>query len=100
MAAEYNKFSPYYETKTFGPFLDTMVNRSIPKNSLDVEYRIDAVYRYRPDMLASDLYGHSSLWWVFAARNPDIIKDPIFDFFPGQRIYIPNKQTLIAALGI
>ena len=100
MAAEYSKFSPYYETKTFGPFLDTMVNRAIPKNSLDVEYRIDAVYKYRPDMLAADLYGHSSLWWVFASRNPDVIKDPIFDFFPGQKIYIPDKQTLIATLGI
>jgi hypothetical protein len=40
------------------------------------------------------------LWWVFAVRNPNVIKDPIFDFFPGQTIYIPNKNTLTTYLGL
>lgn len=100
MAAEYNKFSPYYNTKTFGGFLDVLEQRPIPKNSLDVQYIINSTYGYRPDLLASDLYGYSSLWWVFAARNPNVIKDPIYDFVPGQAIYIPSKSTLISALGI
>ena len=99
MAAKYNKYSPYYTTPTFGPFLDLLNFRSIPKNSLDIEYKIDAVYRNRPDMLAADLYGNSALWWVFSARNPDILKDPVFDFYPGRIIYIPSKETLTAALG-
>lgn len=100
MSAQYTKFSPYYKTGLFGRFLDVYVNRSIPKNSLDIEYKIDAVYKYRPDMLAADLYDNAALWWVFAVRNPDIIKDPVFDFYPGQVIYIPSKETLITALGI
>jgi hypothetical protein len=100
MAAEYSKYSPYYGTKLFGTFLDVMQNRSIPKDSLDVEYTIDSIYQYRPDILAGDLYGNSNLWWVFAARNPDILKDPIFDFYPGQRIYIPTREALNTALGI
>jgi hypothetical protein len=100
MAAEYNKFSPYYTTKTFGGFLDVLEQRPIPKNPLDVQYTINSTYGYRPDLLASDLYGYSSLWWVFAARNPNIIRDPIYDFSPGQMIYIPSKETLVAALGI
>lgn len=100
MAAQYSKYSPYYNTKTFGQFLDVLEYRTITKNSLDIKYTIDAVYRYRPDLLAADLYGTSALWWVFAARNPNVIKDPIFDFFPGQVIYIPSKENLITELGI
>lgn len=100
MAAQYSKHSPYSSTPTFGTFLDVMSMRSIPKDSLDVEYQIDSTYQYRPDLLAGDLYGNSGLWWVFAVRNPDILKDPIFDFYPGQKIYIPNKENLITALGI
>lgn len=98
--ASYSKFSPYFKTKTFGKFLDVLNYRSIPKNSLDILYTVDQTYAYRPDLLASDLYGSSALWWVFAARNPNVIRDPIFDFAPGQKIYIPNKDTLVAALGI
>lgn len=100
MAAKYSKYSPYYTTKTFGPFLDLLDYRPIPKNSLDIQYTIGPVYRYRPDLLAADLYGNSALWWVFSARNPDILKDPVFDFYPGKVIYVPSKETITGALGI
>lgn len=100
MSANYSKTSPYYKTPTFGPFLDILSYRAIPKLASDVEYTIGIVYKYRPDMLANDLYGSSSLWWVFAVRNPNVIKDPVFDFFPGQTIYIPNKNTLTTYLGL
>lgn len=100
MTADYTKFSPYYSTEKFGRYLDIMNYRKIPKNSLDVKFTVDATYQYRPDLLANDLYGRSQLWWVFAARNPNIIKDPIFDFYSGQIIYIPNSDTLMSALGI
>ena len=51
-------------------------------------------------ILAFDLYGDSALWWVFKARNPNAIDDPIFDFQAGMKIYIPNKGTLEAELGV
>lgn len=100
MSAQYSKLSPYYNTKTFGPFLDVLDYRRITKNPLDIRYTIGAVYKYRPDLLAGDLYGNSALWWVFAARNPNVIKDPIFDFYPGQIIYIPTKDNLTVDLGL
>jgi hypothetical protein len=50
--------------------------------------------------LANDLYGDPNLWWVFAARNPNMIEDPIFDFVAGRAIYIPKQETIDAALGI
>jgi hypothetical protein len=100
MTAEYTNLSPYYSTEKFGRFLDILKYRTIPKSNLDVQYIIDTTYRYRPDLLANDLYGRSQLWWVFAARNPNVIRDPIFDFEIGRTIYIPTIDTISAALGI
>jgi hypothetical protein len=96
----YNTNSPYYSTPKFGQFLDILDYRPITKNPADVAYKIDAIYQYRPDMLAYDLYGDSGLWWVFRARNPNTIEDPLLDFRAGVTIYIPTKSTLTSDLGI
>lgn len=97
---KYSKTSPYSGTSTFGNFLDILSYRSITKKEDDVTYVIDKVYQYRPDMLAHDLYGNSALWWVFAVRNPNVLRDPLFGFRAGTTIYIPKKETLVADLGI
>ena len=97
---QYSASSPYSKTATFGNFLDVMVNRSITKLPDDVLYEIDSVYEYRPDLLAADLYGTSSLWWVFAQRNPNVLVDPLKDFISGARIYIPKLDTLKQDLGV
>lgn len=96
----YSKTSPYYGTTKFDVFLDVMTARPIPKNASDVMYNIDSVYAFRPDLLAFDLYGDASLWWVFAERNPNVLQDPVFDFRPNTIIYVPKKDTLISALGL
>lgn len=98
--ATYSKNSPYYGTSQFGPFLDILQYRGIPKNTGDVEYQIDSIYNRRPDLLAYDLYGDAALWWVFASRNPNVLVDPLFDFYTGQVILIPTKETLVSALGL
>lgn len=100
MAAEYSKSSPYYSTEKYGNFLDVMKKRSFPARPDDVSYVIDRVYKNRPDLLAHDLYGDAGLWWVFAIRNPNTLKDPLGDFVPGVTIHIPKKETLSAALGL
>jgi alpha-L-fucosidase len=97
---KYKSSSPYFQTDVFGNFLDTMINRPITKKADDVLYQIDKVYEFRPDILAFDLYGDSSLWWVFAQRNPNALKDPLFDFRAGVQIYIPRKTTLQQDLGV
>lgn len=98
--ARYSPSSPYYTTKLFGNFLDVMTNRPISKLPDDVLYEIDSVYEYRPDLLSSDLYGTSSLWWVFAQRNPNVLLDPLRDFTAGTRIFIPKLDTLKKDLGV
>jgi hypothetical protein len=98
--AIYSKTSPYYSTGTYSNFLDVMVNRSIPKLANDRIYTIDKIYHLRPNLLANDLYGYTSLWWVFAQRNPNTLKDPLFDFVAGTTIYLPSMSTLKTSLGI
>jgi hypothetical protein len=98
--AQYTKSSPYYETGKFGNFLDVYKNRSIPKLVDDAQFTITESHRYRPDLLAFDLYQDSRLWWVFAVRNPNTIQDPIFDFIPGVTIFVPKYQTLVSSLGL
>lgn len=100
MAVSYSKSSPYYSTEMYGNFMDVMTPRTFPKLADDVSVTINAVYRYRPDLLSYDLYGDSRLWWVFAIRNPNTITDPIWDFKEGTTIFVPKKETLTSALGL
>lgn len=100
MAGNYSATSPYAQTPIEGgEYLDIMVNRSIPKYSDDTRFTINETYHLRPDLLAYDLYGTSTLWWVFAQRNPNSIADPLMDFKAGTTIYLPRKDTLKTVLG-
>ena len=100
MAVNYSKTSPYANTETFAFFLDVANIPVIPLDPSDTAYRIDNIYEHRPDLLAFDLYGDTALWWVFSVRNPNVLQDPVYDFLPGATIFIPNKDTLTAALGL
>lgn len=101
MVMNYPPTSPYYTSKIVDKqFLDVMTNRPIPGNSDDVYWTIAPGYNLRPDLLAHDLYQDSRLWWVFAQRNPNTLRDPLFDFVTGVKIYIPKITTLKDALNI
>ena len=97
----YPATSPYNTTGIVNnKFLDVMVNRTIPMQPSDIYWEITTVYEQRPDLLAYDLYSDSRLWWVFAQRNPNRLKDPYFDFVAGVGIYIPKLELLKQTLGI
>lgn len=97
--ANYSNLSPYFLTKDTGGYLDIINFRNIPLEVDDIEFEIPEQYSNRPDLLAYDLYGDVRLWWVFAVRNKDIIKDPVFDMSSGVKIRLPKLSTLSAALG-
>ena len=97
--AQYDATSPYFETAYSQFFLDTMVNRPIPKEDDDTMFTINLTYQYRPDLLAFDLYGTAALWWVFYQRNPNTLTAPPLDFAEGTTIFLPKVATLKAALG-
>jgi hypothetical protein len=37
---------------------------------------------------------------VFAARNRNVLKDPVFDLVAGVRIYLPKLTNIQSSLGI
>lgn len=98
--AKYSTTSPYFATPENNISLDFLVARAITAEQDDIEYTIDRIYAYRPDLLAYDLYGTPRLWWVFAQRNPDYIEDPIYDFAPGVTIRLPKMSNLKTDLGL
>ena len=100
MSSIYSETSPYYRTSITSFYLDVATFRNIPSVTDDVLYVVTTQYEFRPDLLAYDLYGDSALWWVFSVRNKDVIKDPIYDLYAGQAIYLPQMSTLSAVLGI
>ena len=97
--AQYDATSPYYQTGYSQFFLETMVNRPIPKENDDLTFTINLTYQYRPDLLAFDLYSNAGLWWVFYQRNPNTLQAPPMDFAVGTLIYLPKITTLKTALG-
>ena len=96
----YSKSSPYANTEILEAYLDIINFRNIPSLSDDKKFTITSQYEFRPDLLAFDLYQDVNLWWIFSVRNKDVIKDPIFDFTSGKKIYLPQKSTLNKVLGL
>jgi hypothetical protein len=80
-------------------YLDILRIRPVPAASDDVLYTVQPQYTHRPDLLAYDVYGTSKLWWVFAQRNIESLKDPVFDLVPGLEIYLPKESQLRRYLG-
>ena len=98
--ANYSITSPYFNTSQFNNELSILSGRAVPHENDDQSYTIAKEFEFRPDLLAYDLYGDAGLWWVFTNRNPDIIKDPIFDFKAGTIIKLSKKSSLLRALGV
>ena len=98
--ADYRQDSAYATTELYGNYLDVMSHRNIPVHDDDTLFTITSTYQHRPDLLANDLYNNANLWWVFQIRNPNSIKDPVWDFVNGLKIYLPKQDTLEQALGL
>ena len=100
--ADYSQSSPWFATpeNESGEYMDLLRVRTVPASSDDALYAIEPQYNYRPDLLAYDLYGSPKLWWVFAQRNMDTIKDPVYDIKVGTKIYLPNASALSDRLGV
>ena len=100
MSALYTNTSPWFNTEFAQDYLDILNIRAVSAEPDDFLYTIEPQYEYRPDLLAYDLYGEASLWWVFTQRNMDALQDPIFDFTAGTMIYVPQRSKLFQVLGI
>jgi hypothetical protein len=100
MIGNYGSFSPYALTPmSAGGYLDIMVKRPVLAEDDDYLYEIEPQYAYRPDLLAFDLYENAKIWWIFALRNPNVLNDPVFNFLPGTKIFLPKASKLRVYIG-
>ena len=93
----YSTGSPWANTpekNVYLEYLDFWKGPFLSPSSSDKTYIVQPKYNKRPDLLSFDLYGTTSYWWIFSLRNPDIIKDPMYDLKPGITIYLPSKDSL------
>lgn len=98
--ASYSGTSPWNKTKIVnGQYLSLLAIRPVPAQNDDILWAIQPQYTYRPDLLAYDLYGSHKLWWVFAQRNMNILKDPVYDFVAGTEIFLPQGKNIQTLLG-
>lgn len=100
MTKKFATTSPWYSTPMRPGYLGVLSIRPVSAEPDDILYTIDPPYNFRPDLLSYDLYGTPKLWWVFAQRNMDVIRDPVFDFVAGTQIFVPKKNSLFRVLGI
>lgn len=98
--AIYKETSPWKDTPINEGYLDYFRIRPVPAEPDDFLYVIEPQFNRRPDLLSWVLYNTPKLWWVFMQRNLDVIQDPIFDFIPGTRIYVPKGNSLTKILGL
>lgn len=94
MASIYKSSSVYSNTKIKNWYLDHWEPKKIYPDINDIPYKISVDYDMRPDLAANYFYGNPDYWYIFALRNMDIIKDPVFDFKAGVEIYVPSKKSL------
>ena len=89
----YQRTSPYYNTPQTGTYLGYWNPPSVMTDPSDTLIQLTSRYQNRPDLLSYDLYGTPRLWWIFAMRNPDQIKDPIWDMTSDLQIYVPSNTV-------
>ena len=95
--AVYNSTSPYYSTPQVNQLVDYLDFWDAPNyvpSLADTPFVVTSKYQYRPDLLSYDIYGTTGYWWIFLLRNPDVLKDPVYDLRTGITIYLPAQSSL------
>ena len=97
----YPATSAYAATPQSDKFIGRYVHRTIaPDPDTDSVYVVESKYHNRPEKLAFDLYGKSSLFWVFVARNINLMRDPVWDLEAGMEIIVPSPAYVSRVLGL
>ncbi len=62
----------------------------------DLKFTLEARYNTRPDLLAYDVYGKSTLMWVVLQYNA--IVDINEEFITGVTVILPSKSRLFSSI--
>jgi hypothetical protein len=80
------------------PTISGVLGEYVPPISINfkqsVKFLLLQHHNKRPDILAYELYGDASYWWVFVLFNRNKIQDPINDFLYGLTINVPTTQYI------
>jgi hypothetical protein len=92
--------SAYFSTPQTSWYTGPITWRNIPADISDSYIpALAKKYEYRPDLLSYDLYGSVAYWWIFLARNINVIRDPIWDMVAGMAIYVPTASRIQTLIG-
>lgn len=79
-------------------FFDTWVPPEILRRSEPTIHVVTEEEVGRPDLIAFRVYGDSDMFWAIAIQNENQIFNPLRDMVVGQRLTVPHKDDVIAAL--
>lgn len=96
---KYRPASPYFLTPQTSWFLSHYEPRLILPDDEDLPFTVPAEFALRPDRMSQHFYGTADLWWVFAVRNMNVLKDPVYDLKAGIDIFIPTKRRVENLIG-
>lgn len=77
-------------------FLILRKNLTIPESGEDIFLTVEGRHVKRPDLIASDVYGRSELFWVIMDVNQ--IRQPMLDLQVGQVLRIPPLELVLDAI--
>lgn len=78
------------------PFFDLWKPPRIKETKPPTLVRVTARYVRRPDLIAADVYGDPTLYWVIALRNGHLL--PIRDLEVGKMMFVPALEDVMAGL--
>ena len=90
-----NKFSRYVgggRTEIANNKLEWWERSAFGTDSSDTEYKVDAYYTGRLDLISASFYNEPRYWWVIAQCNNII--DPVSEVVAGVVLRIPSKDRL------
>jgi hypothetical protein len=92
----YSRYAVGGTTTSAGTTTGWWERTTFKKSPLDVTFTITKKYAYRPDLVAFDMFGDTSLMWVVMQYNNVI--DTFSDFVEGTVITLPTKGRLFGEL--
>lgn len=92
----YPATSIYAKTPIKNNYLDIWSARGVISSAGDEILLIPNNFHQRPDLASFQFYNTTKYWYIFALRNKDLLKDPIYDFKAGLEIFVPPLSSLVS----
>lgn len=79
-------------------FFDTWVPPEIIRRNEPTIFVVTEEEVGRPDLISFRVYGDSDMFWAIAIQDENQIFNPLRDITVGQKLTVPHKDDVLAAL--